>query len=344
MSNIAKKSDWQTKPMPKAHRVISLSIRLSAEECETLQKGIVPRQMEDKWFIYFEDNTLYCHRSWTGYCIFAGRFKQVKNECFLYEIIVNENSSQYELHSDSHEVGLFLNLIHSIDYYENDNILKPTVIKNSLSDIECNFCDYYSGLSDELECHYNSLLDEYKLKLNGNEITKAIILRLKTYYETQDEIIAFLNKRSVSPASDFFVETVAFYLKLLLEQRNKKLVVKSEVRFNTKNGYIKPDISIWKDDKVVAIIECKTNLGFRRNKWESDFKSRKKELKTAFPKAKAFLLVLSSKNWSGFDEDDNKVGKQYFALSNTSLRKIKDTSLDEVVGNRIEKLFGQIIK
>lgn len=209
---------------------------------------------------------------------------------------------------------------------------------------EREFCKYYSKLPLKMDLHYNKLLEQYKIKLNSNSITKAIILRLKTYYETQDEIVGFLNKRSVSPASDFFVETVIFYLKLLLEQRKVNLKARSEVRFDTKNGYIKPDISIWKDGRVVAIIECKTNLGFRRNRWESDFKSRTKELKAVFPKAKSFLLVLTSRNWSGFDKDDNKVGKQYFALSNTRLRKIKDTPLDEVVENRIEKLFSQIIK
>ena len=213
-----------------------------------------------------------------------------------------------------------------------------------IESVEREFCKYYSKLPLKLNLHYNKLLEQYKLKLNSNNITKAIILRLKTYYETQDEIVDFLNKRSVSPASDFFVETVIFYLKLLLEQRKIHLKAKSEVRFNTKNGYIKPDISIWKDDKVVAIIECKTNLGFRRNKWESDFKAREKEFKTAFPKAKAFLLVLSSKNWPGFDKNDKKTGQKYFALSNTSLRKIYDTPLDDVVENRIEKLFGQIFE
>ena len=210
--------------------------------------------------------------------------------------------------------------------------------------MEHEFCDYYSKLPFELGLLYNKLLKNHKFKLNSNEITKAIILRLKTYYETQDKIIKFLGKKSVSPASDFFVETVLFYLKLLLEPKKVKLEAKSEVRFNTKNGYIKPDISVWKDGKVVAIIECKTNLGFRRNDWESDFYLRTEKLKTVFPKAGSFLLVLSLKNWSGFGKGNDKVGKQYFALSNTSLRKIKDTPLDKVVENRIEELFSKILK
>ena len=41
--------------------------------------------------------------------------------------------------------------------------------------------------------------------------------RMKTYYEANDQIKDFLNKKSVAPGSDFFVETVVFYLKLFLE-------------------------------------------------------------------------------------------------------------------------------
>ncbi len=343
MPNVAKKSDWKTKSFPKSNRVIPLNVSFSLEEYKELQEGFVPRQMEDKWFIYFEDNNLYCHRSWTGHCIYIGKFKQVNDEYILYEVLVN-NCKQYEPQSDFHEVKLFFNLIEGIGSSMTSDFLRPSVITNPSEILRDDFGNYYRDLPKKLQSHYNDLLNGEKLKLNDNIITKAIIQRLKIYYETQDDIVEFLDKRSVSPASDFFVETVLFYLKLLIEQLNKKLEAKSEVRFNTKNGYMKPDISIWKNDEVVAIIECKTNLGFRRNEWKSDFESRTKELQTAFPKAKAFLLVLSSKNWSGFDENDGKVGKHHFALSKLSLRKIKDTPLDEVVENRIEKLFGQILK
>jgi hypothetical protein len=30
--------------------------------------------MEDKWFVYWKDDCLYFHRSWTGFCIYIVRF------------------------------------------------------------------------------------------------------------------------------------------------------------------------------------------------------------------------------------------------------------------------------
>lgn len=42
-------------------------------ESEQLTCGLVPVEMEDKWFVYFEDGWLRFHRSWTGAFIYALR-------------------------------------------------------------------------------------------------------------------------------------------------------------------------------------------------------------------------------------------------------------------------------
>ncbi len=40
-----------------------------------LRRGHIPQEMEDKWFWYMEGDTLYAHRSWTGFCIYRVDFK-----------------------------------------------------------------------------------------------------------------------------------------------------------------------------------------------------------------------------------------------------------------------------
>ena len=42
----------------------------TTQEFERLQLGLVPREMEDKWFVYFEAPYLYFHRSWTGQAVY----------------------------------------------------------------------------------------------------------------------------------------------------------------------------------------------------------------------------------------------------------------------------------
>ena len=36
---------------------------------DQIRAGHIPEMMEDKWFIYWQDDRLFFHRSWTGYCI-----------------------------------------------------------------------------------------------------------------------------------------------------------------------------------------------------------------------------------------------------------------------------------
>ena len=192
---------------------------------------------------------------------------------------------------------------------------------------------------------YEKIKSNASVSLEERDITKAILLRMKACYDVQNKIKKFLNKRYLSAASDFFVETIVFYLKVIFDIEDIGLEVHSERQIRQKKGTIRPDISVWKNNKVVAIVECKTQLGWNRDKWEEDFKKREYKLKKEFPNAKAFLVVMTSKNWPGFPDDNKKVGEQYFTLSfiwpkNISLDKIDDVIMNM---NPIEDLFKEII-
>lgn len=44
--------------------------RFTEAEYKRLREGLVPREMEDKWFIYFDEPYLFFHRSWTGKSVY----------------------------------------------------------------------------------------------------------------------------------------------------------------------------------------------------------------------------------------------------------------------------------
>jgi hypothetical protein len=156
-------------------------------------------------------------------------------------------------------------------------------------------------------------LHDYPFDLDATEISEAILERLKAYYETQNQIKSMLHKRYAPAGADFFVESVLFFVKLVLASRSPSLEVHSERQIRRMRNAQRPDISIWKGDQVVATIECKTQLGWNRGGWEVDFKLREHKLQTEFPKAKAFLLVMTGSNWGGFG-DNKQLGKKYFCL------------------------------
>jgi len=177
---------------------------------------------------------------------------------------------------------------------------------------------YNKSVSDtyeNLKAAYKAISENYIFDLSKTEITEAILQRLKTYYVTQNNIKTFLDKRYIAAASDFFVESTLFFLKLYLKSEGGTLQAHSERQIKQKRNAIRPDISIWKDNEVIAIIECKTQLGWNRNNWEQQYIDRDIKLKTDFPYAKSFLLVMTGLNWSGFG-DNSKLNDSYFCLLN----------------------------
>jgi len=65
MRPVARRDSWQTKAFG-AVEPIPYQASFSAEEFERLKAGLIPAEMENKWFIYFEAPSLFLHRSWTG--------------------------------------------------------------------------------------------------------------------------------------------------------------------------------------------------------------------------------------------------------------------------------------
>lgn len=47
--------------------------RLDPEELGLLREGLWPRDMDDRWVIWLEGDTLRCWRSWTGSCIYEAQ-------------------------------------------------------------------------------------------------------------------------------------------------------------------------------------------------------------------------------------------------------------------------------
>jgi hypothetical protein len=66
----ATKSDWKNLSVPEAFVNINYTRSFSEVEYNRMSYGLIPREMEDKWFIYLEDGVLSFHRSWTGHCLY----------------------------------------------------------------------------------------------------------------------------------------------------------------------------------------------------------------------------------------------------------------------------------
>ena len=91
----AKPTDWKTEALPAKRTTVRLERSFTPEEMDRIRRGLIPKQMEDKWFIYWKDDTLFFHRSWTGFCVFIARFVADGEISRMVEAEVNRDPGQY---------------------------------------------------------------------------------------------------------------------------------------------------------------------------------------------------------------------------------------------------------
>ncbi len=106
-----KKSDFTTVDLPQQHRTVRLDRTFSPAEMQQIQLGLYPQEMEDKWFIYWQDNTLFFHRSWTGFCVYVVRFAADGKTYRMFEADLNRDSQQYTETSDGRDAAMISYLI-----------------------------------------------------------------------------------------------------------------------------------------------------------------------------------------------------------------------------------------
>lgn len=72
---IARADSWKRLPAPAKRADLPFDAVYDADQYARLRQGLIPQEMEDKWFIYLEDGQLCLHRSWTGTWIYALRLE-----------------------------------------------------------------------------------------------------------------------------------------------------------------------------------------------------------------------------------------------------------------------------
>ncbi|MGZ8886075.1 MAG: hypothetical protein ACXW1O_05855 [Halobacteriota archaeon] len=107
----AKRNNWKSEALPSKHTTIALNRQFSLIEMRKIRAGLVPQQMEDKWFVFWERDALYFHRSWTGHCLYVVRFVKEGDSCVMIEADVNRDPEQYKETSDERDANKISYLI-----------------------------------------------------------------------------------------------------------------------------------------------------------------------------------------------------------------------------------------
>jgi hypothetical protein len=107
----ATSKSWKTQPLPAERARLKLERFFNAAEWEALRQGVIPEEMEDKWFIYESRGWLSFHRSWTGVCIYRVRLRKTPTGCEIAEVRVNRKTDEYSCVDDAYDAGVLSWLI-----------------------------------------------------------------------------------------------------------------------------------------------------------------------------------------------------------------------------------------
>jgi hypothetical protein len=110
----ATRGSWNALPLPAARAAIPVAREYTAAEHARIARGFIPRDMDDRWFIYLEGDTLFLHRSWTGACIFVVRFAPAGAGYRIAEAWANRDPVQYrvtDIHADATDIARLIDLL-----------------------------------------------------------------------------------------------------------------------------------------------------------------------------------------------------------------------------------------
>lgn len=111
-ADVATRHSWcKLKPLPKRYTKVLLDFVLDRKQAERVRQGFIPSVQEEKWFAFFEEDTLYQHRSWTGICIDQVHFKAEGEGLRATHAEVNRYSPHYSNKDDQEDIDRITNMV-----------------------------------------------------------------------------------------------------------------------------------------------------------------------------------------------------------------------------------------
>ena len=211
-----------------------------------------------------------------------------------------------------------------------------SVVFPSLAQYFQKAADHWLGVAAELRSVFARLDDtSFRHQVPATKFILNWMRELKTY---QDKFGALINRRKRPPVADDFTAAVAFSLEQFLAARGFVGLLRCEETTHRKRHALRPDISLRSPyaETLVATIECKTDTGWKRNQWQTDFRERSQRLQALFPSCVCYLCVLSDQKWSYADE-------YWVCLSKYSPARLTNPITESDILAPIEPMFLAIL-
>lgn len=104
----------EKRPMPDRVARFALDLTLDPFDSWLAARGVVPAEMEDKWFVTYEAGRLLFRRSWTGNLIWDVATDWRGDSLHLGEAVANRDPGQYGETDDGHDRRMLLYVIGAV--------------------------------------------------------------------------------------------------------------------------------------------------------------------------------------------------------------------------------------
>jgi len=91
----AEVTSWKRKPFTEGVS-IPFHLEIQKGQIDHINKGLIPQEMEDKWFIYYEEPYLFLRRSWTGQPVYRLKFVESDTGYYVSEALFSSDLAEKE--------------------------------------------------------------------------------------------------------------------------------------------------------------------------------------------------------------------------------------------------------
>jgi ADP-ribosyl-[dinitrogen reductase] hydrolase len=107
------KAERRNFPIDFPHEIV-IDLSFDEAQYQKLILGLSAKEMEDRWRIKFENDTLFFQRSWTGYTIFEAKIHKENNRYYIYSFYAERNPEKYKITDDAYDVEAINRLMKKI--------------------------------------------------------------------------------------------------------------------------------------------------------------------------------------------------------------------------------------
>jgi len=97
-ATVATRDVWENLDFSGAFVDMPYRDRFTVEEFDRISRGFIPESMDDKWFVFYEDSTLFIHRSWTGLLMYRVQFDQSQDGVHVARAEIRDEYRGHDIH------------------------------------------------------------------------------------------------------------------------------------------------------------------------------------------------------------------------------------------------------